>query len=390
MRVLSMGEIALAVVLLTGAALVLRGFAGLHRDPGVDADGVLTFWINPVERTFSTTSGGEHTRRILEAVAAVPGVDAVSVSLCAPLMASCSRTALWLEGAAAGASSLPNIGRHYVAPGHFRALGIPLLRGRAFTEEDDAAAPRVTIVSRTAAGRFWPGEDPIGQRVYFGAPPGDPAAGQAYEVVGVVEDVIYWPPDGEPQAEFYTPYPQHSYAFTMVIVRAALPARSLVGPIREAVSRVDPDLPIHDVMTLEQRMGAALSTRRFQAIAMALFALVAVTLAGVGVYGIAALGIQARARELGIRLVLGGRPSALVRMVLRQGLGTAALGVGAGVALALTSVRLLRSLLAEVGPLDPASAGAAGLLLGVVALISVWIPARRAARIDPMRSIREE
>lgn len=388
LRVLSAGEIALAVVLLTGAALVLRGFAGLHRDPGVAADGVLTFWINPVERTFSTASGGEHTRRILESVAAIPGVDAVSVSLCTPYMASCSRTHLYPAGAPPGAETM--VGRHYVAPGHFRALGIPLLRGRAFTEEDDADAPRVTVVSRAAAERFWPGQDALGRLVYFGAPAGDPEAGAPFEVVGVAEDVIYWPPDGAPQPEFYTPYPQHSYAFTMVIVRASVPARSLVPQIREAVRRVDPDLPVHDVETLEERMGAALSARRFQAVALSLFAVVAVTLAAVGVYGSVTLGVQARMREFGVRLALGGRPPELVRMVLRQALRTAGIGVVAGIALALALTRALRPLLADVGPQDPGNAAAAGALLAAVALIATAVPARRAARVDPMRSIRAE
>ncbi len=384
--VLTTAQIALALTLVTGAGVLLRGLSrSLTREVGIETDRILTFRVDPADASFSTTAGAPRIERILERIAQVPGVESATVSLCTPWMI-CSSTLLFFEGAGVRLEDAPVVGRHYVGPDHFQTLGIPLVRGRAFDAQDRAGRPRVTVVSETAARRFWPGEDPIGRRVWLGGPPGSDD-GLEWEVVGVAGDVVYWPPDGDPGADFYTPHAQYGYAFSMFMVKTRVPPLTLLPALAEAVDAIEPGLPVHDVRTMQQRARTALSSKVFEAGVLSAFALLALLLAAVGTYGLAAYAVGQRTRELGIRLALGASPRRILRTILADAGRVAAAGIAAGFVLSVVLLRVLRSLTAEVAAADPLTfAGAAGLLAASTLLAALG-PAARAARVDPAQSL---
>jgi predicted permease len=389
--VLTATQIALGVVLLSGAGLLVRDLVRtLSRDIGVDTRGILTFWMSPADPAFSTTAGVARIDRILERIALLPGVTSATVSRCTPFMATCSRTNAFIEGSVVQEADAPLVGRHYVGPDHFRTLGIDVVRGRAFTPEDRLGRPRVAIVSETAARRLWPGQDPIGHRIALGSPFGADPTEPPWEVVGVASDVVYWPVNGEPKAEIYTPYMQYTYAETMVIVRSDVPPATLVPALRSALAGTVPDLPMHDVRTLEQRMGAALSGRGFQAGVLGAFALVALGLAALGAFGLSSYTVRQRTPELGVRLALGATPLMLLRMVLAESTRIALAGLLPGLLIAVALARLLQSIVEGLGPSQPLTFLAVALGLTAVSALAAVPPAVRAARTDPLTSLRVE
>jgi putative ABC transport system permease protein len=385
---LVVAEIALAVVLLAGAGLLLESFVGLQGvASGFDPHHVLTFWVNPPESRYRSADGPAVVERLLERVSTVAGVVAASVSRCAPYSSTCARTALQrADEPPLPPGSAPVVGRHYVAPDHFRTLGIPLLDGRTFTVADRAGRPRVAIVNLTGARRFWPGQNPIGKRIRFSADPPDVTT----EVIGVVGDVKYWPADEPVGADFYTSYLQHTYPSTMIFVRSDGDPKTLAPALQRAVRSFDRDLPIYDVKLMEERAVDALAKPRFQAALLALFAAAGLVLAAIGVYGVVAQSVAARRQEIAIRMALGADPRRVVVFVLGQGLGLAFVGIGLGISVALAMGRLLAGMLYGVRATDPGVLSAVTLLLVSVACLATLFPARRAARIDPMTALRQE
>ncbi len=379
-------QIALALVLITGAGLFLGALArNLDTATGARTEDILTFWVSPPAASVATRSTAG-TDRLLDAVRAVPGIVSATVSRCAPLTPSCSRAPLWVDRQPD--TDPPISGRHYVAEDHFRTLDIPLLRGRAFTMADDTAGTRVAILSASAARLFPPGVDPIGRTVRF-APPDDVTESD-WHVVGIVADVLYWPPDGPPGVDVYTPYRQHSYPSVMVITRTAVPPAGLVPALRAAVATAAPDLPIHDVQTLEQRTRDAFAARAFQTVFLTAFGLIALLLATLGAWGLARASVARRTGEFGVRLALGAGPRDLLRMVLGENLRVSLTGIAIGAVLAFATARVLRTLLDEItAPRVLPLVLAAALLLAASTLATVR-PAHRAGRTDPMRAIRTD
>jgi putative ABC transport system permease protein len=389
--VLTALQVTLGVVLLSGAGLLLQDLVRtLGRDVGVRTEGILTFWVSPADPSFSTTAGVARIDHILERISALPGVASATVSRCTPFMATCSRTRAFVEGVDIEGANAPVVGRHYVGPDHFRTLGIDILQGRAFTSEDRAGRPRVAVVSERAAQRLWPGENPIGRRVALGSPFGAADADPPWEVIGVVRNVVYWPVNGDPQPEIYTPYMQYTYASTMVIVRSDVPPASLVPALRVALATTLPDLPLHDVRTLEQRMGAALSGRRFQAAVLSAFALVALGLAALGAYGLSSYSVRQRTRELGVRLALGATPLLLLRMVLTESTRVAVAGLLPGLLSALALARILQASVEGITAWQPATFLTVALGLAAISALAALPPALRAARTNPLESLRTE
>jgi len=387
-------EIALAVLLLAAAGLLLENISRMQRlRHGFDSDGVLTFWVRPPTSRYPVAQGPVIVERLLTSVEQLPGIASAAVNRCTPFT-GCSRTVVSFADRPNDPGNLIVVGRHYISADYFKTLGIPLLAGRALTSGDRADRPPVTVINESAARRFWPDEDPLGRRVWFGGTTGpfaDPA--HAVEIVGIVGDVKYeavdWP-NSTGRPEFYTSYLQFSFPDTMLIVKTRGSTSSVVPALRRAIASVDPALPIYDVLTLDDRIAGALSRPRFNAMLVSGFAGVALLIAALGVYGMLSYSVSCRRREIGVRLAVGAAPRRIIRVVLAEGLRLAAAGVVIGVVGALAAGRLTRSLVVDVNPSDPRILALVAFAMLIVAALAAFLPARRASAVDPVIVLRQE
>jgi putative ABC transport system permease protein len=376
-------QVACALVLLTGAGALMQSFQRMMAiDPGFAAAGVVTFRINPPDRTYGGAAAAPLLERLLSRVETVPGVQSATVSLCAPY-AQCSSTSVFIEGRDDNQSA-GSVGRHYVGPHHFSTLGIALLRGRVLTDSDREGQPRVAVINETAAQRFWPDQDPIGQRVWFSSGGGFASQDSPTEIVGVVADVLYDRPGEQVRPDFYTSYHQFTWPYTTVMVKAAAgDPVALVPALRQAVLDVDPHLPIHDVRALPNRSAEVLAGERFAARALAVSGALGLILAALGVYGIMAYSVAQRSREVGIRLALGSTPHDVLRVLMGQGAGLLAAGLVIGGVLALWLNRALPSFIAGASGANAGILAAVAGLLATVGLVACWLPARSAMKVNP-------
>ncbi|HSL71651.1 MAG TPA: ADOP family duplicated permease [Longimicrobiales bacterium] len=385
-------EAALAMLLLVGGGLMIDSFMRMRStDLGIDADRVLTFWVRPSEVRVPVDAAPAFIRRVLREIASVPGVVAASVDGGAPVSGTARSTLYIIGRPAPRPEAAPPVLRHYIGPDHFRVLGVRLIRGRLFTGGDSAGRPRVAIISESAARRFWPNQDPIGQRVWFGGGSSFNAPDSAAEIVGIVGDVVHEPLDlGPNRNEFYTPYAQFTYASRVVMVRTAGDPLQMVNAIRRAVNRVDPDLPLVEVKTLQQLIGGSWSRQRFDAALFGAFAAIALLLATSGIYAVVSYDVSQRTREMGIRMALGAQQSSILRLVVRGGMSFPVVGLGLGLAAALALTRFLQSALYEVQPTDPRVLAVTAAALLAVSLLACLTPARRATRQDPLVALRSD
>jgi predicted permease len=387
---LVVGEVALALTLLVGAALLLETLGHLSARPGAERpEQVLTFRIEPSLAQVASANGPRLLEAILDRVSAVPGVRSATVGPCAPGTAGCAWREVRPPGLDEDAEAY-EVRRHYVGPEHFETLGISLLRGRSLAPTDRPGHPAVTVINRHAAEALWPGEDPIGRRIVLGEGEFLDGATEA-TVVGVVEDVPYGAPGEAIGLDLYTSYLQFSRQFTTVMVRSAgVSPEALLPDLRRAVAAVDPDLPLYDVATLDERTGRLLTGHRFRTGLLTLFAGLALLLAAVGIYGVMSQLVARRTREMAVRVALGARPGQVMRLVVRRSLVMALTGVALGALGAAGLSRVLSSQLFGVEATDPwVFATAAGLLLAA-GVLAALLPARRATRVDPMRLLRVE
>jgi hypothetical protein len=316
----------------------------------------------------------------------VPGVALAAVNRCTPLD-DCSRANAYQAGRTAGVP----VERHYISADYFRVLGMRILRGRGITDDDRAGRALVTVVNETAARRFWPGVDPVGRTLWFSNPPGFDDPAHPVEVVGVVNDVKYGSIDEPLEPDFYTSYLQFSFPDSMILVKTSPGAGDgVMTSIGRAIADVDPDLPLVDPMSLDERVQSAWATPRFHARAVLFFAALALLLAAVGVYGVAAVAVSLRAREMGIRLAVGADPAAIVRLVLREHIALGLFGAAAGIVVSLLAGRFLQGLLYGVSAADPRA-----LVLAAVALLAAVVagaarPARLAGATSPSDLLRRE
>jgi putative ABC transport system permease protein len=268
-----------------------------------------------------------------------------------------------------------------VTPGYFQTLGIRLLQGRAFTERDRADSPAVVMINQTAARRFFPNDNPLGKRITIAGPePG--------EVIGVVGDVKQYALASAAPPHVYSPQTQKPAPSMTVFVRTPMQPASLIAAVRQAVFSLDKDQPISSLETLDQVAAESLAQRRLTTLLLGLFAASALLLAAVGIFGVMACTVAQRSREIGLRLALGAQMGQVLLLVLGQGLKLVSLGLVLGLASSLALTRLLSSLLFGVPPGDPLVFAAVSALLAVVALVACWLPARRAARVDPLVALR--
>jgi predicted permease len=391
-RVLVAGELALAVVLLVGAGLLMRSFSHLLRvPPGFDPANVLTFEITLTGQRYADVAAVHETyERLWERLAALPGVTAAGGITALPLSRMMAWGPITVEGRvpAAGEKFL-NADQRTVSGDYFQAMRIELIEGRLFTDHDVAAAPRVVVIDQHMARELWPNESPIGKRLRTGG--FDATASTPWlTVVGVVARVKQDALDSEPRIAFYRAHRQSGVRALTVVVRSATEPASLTAAVRDAVAGLDPDLPIYRVRSMQQRVDESLAQRRFAMLLLAVFAGVALGLALMGTYAIIATLVNQGTREIGIRMALGATRGQILSMVVGQGAAMAAAGIVIGLGLAAWATGFLQSLLFGVKPTDPITFAAIGVLLILMAALASYVPARRAARLDPMTSLRSE
>ena len=381
---LVVSEVALSLVLLIGAGLLIRSLWLLQRvDPGFDPKNLYRVAIDLPAAKYGD-DGTAFFRTLLERVRAVPGVESVAAVSDIPLTGT-NNWPVAIEGRPTPpVSQQPNVVTNIVAGDYFRTARIPLLRGRGFASQDVKTAPAVVVISASMAQKFWPNEDPIGKRltaVFAGEAP--------REVVGIVGDVKYNGLDvREPVPAMYLPLEQIPRGRMELAIRSGVP--TVLAGVTAVVHALDPDQPILDSGSVSQLIRDSLSRQRFAMLLLGGFAALAIVLAAVGIYSVLAYGVRRRRREIGIRMALGAETGMVLRMIVFQGMRTALVGVALGLAAALALGRVLSSLLYGVRTSDPATYAAVATLLCVVALAASVLPAMRAARIDPVRTLREE
>jgi len=388
---LVVSEFALAIMLLVGAGLLIRSFLRLQQvNPGFESGEILTASVSlPQARYPDGPARSALFRRLIDQTATLPGVEAVAISMALPPNLLVMTNPYTIEGRPlAPGRHAPAIAQLLISPAYFRVLGVPLLRGRAFDAGDTPAAPDVVVINQTMASTLFPGEDPIGRRLQLGDP--DPRSPWV-TIVGVVGDVKYTGLDAAPAPTMYTPYEQNLWWPTMyLLVRSASGSAGLAQAIRAQVAALDPQLPVAEVRTMRELLGRSVAEPRFRTALLGLFAAVALLLAAVGIYGILSYAVGQRTQEIGIRMALGARRRDVLSLVLMDGMTLVAAGVGLGLIAALALGRLLRGLLFGVGPMDAWTFGAASLIMTAAALLACYVPASRAAKVDPMTALRAE
>ena len=381
-------EIAIAVALVVGASLLVRSFVTLQRvDVGLDIDRLLTFDVAlSGERAQYQSQQVAFYERVLERLRAIPGVTAAGMAVTLPIGGDDFGAPVTFEG-----RPLPpqgqeaNAGFQMVSPGYFAAAGMALIAGRDVAITDTRDRTPVAVINKSFAAAHWPGEYAIGRRFRIGGDPTDPFI----EVVGIVDDIHHYGPARPARAEFYLPYSQSSFSFMSVLVRTDGDPGALSPAVRRAVAEVDPQQPVAKLTTMEAHMRDALAQPRFLSAVTLLFGGLALTLAAIGIYGVMAWSVTARAQEFGVRLALGARPSRLLRQVLGEGMLVVAAGALAGLAVAAALSSLIASFLFETAPRDPAAYVVALVVVFAVSLAALIVPAVRAMRVDPMRVLRQ-
>ncbi len=387
-RLLVVAELALSVVLLIGAGLLIRSFARLQDvSPGFNPRGVLTFDLTMTGRKYNDKPTILNTyRQIWERLEHSPGAIAAGGVTSLPLSEAFAWTPITVEGR----TPLPgekflNADERIVGGHYFEAMEIPLRRGRFFNEQDDTTKPTTVIVDEYMANQLWPGQDPIGKRIHIvELPSKDPWQ----TVVGVVGRVKQDALDSDPRIAFYLPQTQFPTRAMTVAFRGRTDPAAMLSTAKKELRNLDPDLPMYYVRMMEQRVNESLARRRFSMLLLGVFASVALVLATIGIYGVMAYLVNQGTRELGIRIALGASQRNILSLVVRQGMALAFSGVAIGLAAAFLFTRLMRSLLFGVEATDPITFAGIALLLAMIALLASYIPAQRAARIDPLTSLR--
>jgi len=384
-------QIAAAMIVLVATGLLVRSFDRLLRtDLGFRSDELLTVRLElPRGKYGSEGRRNQFVQSLLEKLAVVPGVESAAVASRLPLQ-SWGQVITRVEGRPSPRQSeAPATGSAGVTLDYFRALNIPLLRGRGFTPADHENATRVGVINEAFARRFFPGEDPLGRRIEIGfdEPP------QWIEIVGLARDARNEALEAPAQEEVFVPLAQQHEFFGTAIsvaIRTRPGAADIITALRQAVWSLDKDQPLHNLKPMKQVLFEATAQRRFTLIVLSVFAALALLLTLVGLYGVLAYSVSRRTREIGIRMALGAQRGNVLRLVLNEGLRVATVGIAAGLLGALAIVRVMRNLLYDITPTDPVTFVAISLLLGAVALLACWVPARRAAKVDPMEALRYE
>jgi putative ABC transport system permease protein len=390
---LVVGEIALSLVLLTGAGLMIKSFYRLTGvDPGFQPDKTLTMRMQ-----LSGEKYGDSVKRrafydqMLQQLQSIPGVQSAGVITQLPLATQGLSFSFSLEGQPPlPSANLPQAAFRVISQDYFRAIGIPLMRGRSFTPQDTADAQAVVVINRTMAERFWPGQESLGKRFKVGS---SDSPNPWFVVVGIVGDVRQSSLDQVLKPEMYVSHLQDRRFFAIprdLVVRTVGDPLAMAAAVRAEIWKLDKDLPLYRALTMEQMLSASVAGQRFNMLLLTVFAALALLLAAVGIYGLMSYATAQRTREIGVRLALGARASDVLRLVMKQGLILTISGVAAGLAGAFALTRVMTGLLFGVSATDPVTFTLIAALLTLVALLACWIPARRATKVDPMVALRCE
>jgi putative ABC transport system permease protein len=382
-------QVAVSLVLLIGAGLMLRTVYQLTRvDPGFNAENLLTMRFQMSGQAYTAERQQVFYRECLERVSALPGVRAATLTLSTPMdVSNWNSVFIVADKPAPPRAELPAAAFTPVSANYFEAMGIQLIKGRWFTDSDTADKPRLTVINETLARQLWPGEDPIGKRLKQGFPEDQPPW---REVIGVVADVKLEGVDQETPMQSYLPLAQEPTGSLGLLVRTVGPPLALAATVERAIQAIDKDLPVFNVQSMDQLLGNDIAQQRLTMALLAGFAVLALLLAAVGIYGVIAYSVSQRTHEIGIRIALGARNGDVLRLVLWQGMRLALIGVALGLGASFALTRLMKTLLYGVEATDPMTFVALSLLLGLVALLACWIPARRAASMDPLEALRVE
>ena len=382
-------ELALAFVLVAGAGLLGKSFIHLMNiDPGFDPHNLLTLNTYVYSARYAPTQAAlNYTNQVLDRLRATPGIESAAMVSTLPLT-SFDRTSVHIQDRPlANPNEAPAVDRYSITPDYFHAMRIPLKSGRGFGGQDREGAPLAAIVSESCARRLFPKESAIGKHIQLG---GRDDTQPWMTIVGVVGDVRQYGLDRAPSMEAYLPQAQNLNFNYMAVARTTGDPRRMEGAVRDAFMAVDKTQPIFAVAPMETYLASSLAARRFTLAMLGFFGVLALTLAAIGVYGVISYSVSLRTREIGIRMALGAKWGDVVKMMLRQGMGLAAAGLAAGFAVSLGLTRFLSSLLFEVHPTDLATLFGVAVLLAAVAMAGSYVPARRAAKVDPMNALRLE
>ena len=385
---LVVAQVSAALLLLMGAGLLIRSFQRLLAvDPGFRAQNLLTISTLLPPGVTTPEQRAAMLRAIRGRLAEVPGVESVASVSRLPLMGSNLGSWLFPEGKFVPGEPGRDVEYRVATPNYFAAMGIPLRAGRMFDEHDDANAGAVLVINETAARTMWPGENAVGKRVRLGT-----SADSApwITVVGVVGDVRHVGIDTEPRPEVYRPYAYNPLGAPILVVRTGTDPGAMASLLSARVRSVNAGLPAYNVYRMEDLVERSTAQRRFVMLLLTGFAMAALLLAGVGIYGTVSQAVAQRTQEIGLRMALGASPGGALWLVFRDGARLTGTGIAAGAAAALGMTRVMERLLFEVRPLDPAAFGGAAVTLAVFAALACYVPARRATRVDPLEALRQE
>ncbi len=399
---LVVAEVALSRTLLVGAGLMIKSFLRLQEvDPGFEPESVLTADLSlPRAKYPDGQKVAAFHDQLLARLAALPGVEAVGLGSSLPLGGTNADTSFFIDGRPQlEPRDRPHTHPRTISPDYFRVMGMRIIEGRAFTEQDHEQAPRVAIINETMARRFWPGQSALGKRValdyeamkfFPDRPPQLDLAAGMREVVGVAPDVRHEGLETEPQPEMYVPDRQGPEREMNLVVRAAVDPVSLATSVRGAVSAIDPDQPVVNIKPMSRLLSDSVAKPRFNYLLLTVFAAVALILTVTGVYGVMSYAVAQRTREMGVRLALGARGKDVLKLVIGQGMKPVGVGVALGLAGAFALTRVMAALLFGVSATDPAVFVGVAALLAAVALLACYLPARRATKVDPVIALRSE
>jgi putative ABC transport system permease protein len=389
---LVIGEVALAMTLLIGAGLMMKSFIRVRQiNIGFNANKVMTAKIALPETQYpAPAQRNNFFRQLLERLSATPGAESVALTSSLPLLEEdISGSSFYVEGKPKpkDISEIPIAFQSAVSPGYFRTMGMRLIRGREFNDADVEGREKVVIVDETIGRRLFAGEDPLGRRLTFGGSKSDP---QWLTVVGVVGAVRHYGLKSDSRMHAYQPYQQASSANMTIVARATGDPTGLTAALRNEVAALDKELPLYAARPMTEVVATAMWDDKYVGILFGLFAALALSLAAVGIYGVVSYSVAQRTREIGLRVALGAQTGDVMRMIIRQGLALAGLGAVIGLGGAALAAQLMKSLLFNVSAIDPATFTLLPLSLLAIALAACWIPARRAAKVDPMVALRCE